>query len=38
MTDIGVPDPLEPEIEIVPAHEPVPSPLEVPEPTEPVPA
>ena len=32
MTDIGIPDPLEPEIEIVPAVDPVPGPVEVPEP------
>jgi hypothetical protein len=32
VTEIGVPDPLEPEIEIVPAVDPVPGPLEVPEP------
>ena len=31
MTEIGVPDPLEPEIEIVPAVDPVPGPVEVPE-------
>jgi hypothetical protein len=45
VTEIGVPDPVEPEIEIVPAVDPVPGPLEVPEPApapvrepEPVPA
>ena len=32
MTDIGVPDPLEPEIEVTPAVEPIPGPVEVPEP------
>ena len=32
MTDIGVPDPLEPEIDVIPAIEPVPGPVEVPEP------
>ena len=33
MTEIGVPDPLEPEIDVIPAVDPVPGPLEVPEPT-----
>jgi len=32
VTEIGVPDPLEPEIEIVPAVDPVPGPAELPEP------
>ncbi len=32
MTDIGVPDPLEPEIDVTPAVEPVPGPVELPEP------
>jgi hypothetical protein len=32
VTDIGVPDPLEPEIDVIPAIEPVPGPVEVPEP------
>ena len=32
VTDIGVPDPLEPEIEIVPRVEPLPGPIEVPTP------
>jgi hypothetical protein len=32
VTEIGIPDPLEPEIEIVPAVDPVPGPVEVPEP------
>lgn len=32
MTEIGVPDPLEPEIDVIPAVDPVPGPLEVPEP------
>lgn len=34
MTDIGLPDPLEPEIDVIPAVEPVPGPVEVPDPTE----
>jgi len=34
VTDIGVPDPLEPEIDVIPAVEPVPGPVEVPEPLE----
>lgn len=34
MTDIGVPDPLEPEIDVIPAIEPVPGPVEVPEPAQ----
>jgi hypothetical protein len=43
MTEIGVPDPLEPEIEVIPLHEPVPNPYELPLPQpaperEPVPA
>jgi hypothetical protein len=44
MTEIGIPDPVEPAIEIVPASDPVPGPLEVPlpqpvrTPGEPVPA
>jgi hypothetical protein len=37
VTEIGIPDPLEPEIEIIPAVDPVPGPVEVPEPA-PVPA
>lgn len=32
MTEIGVPDPLEPEIDVIPAVDPVPGPLQVPEP------
>jgi hypothetical protein len=32
MTDIGVPDPLEPEIDVIPAGDPVPTPIELPEP------
>jgi hypothetical protein len=32
VTDIGVPDPLEPEIDVIPAIEPVPGPVEVPAP------
>jgi hypothetical protein len=32
VTDIGVPDPLEPEIDVIPAIEPVPGPVEVPTP------
>ena len=32
MTDIGVPDPLEPEIDVIPAVDPVPGPVEVPAP------
>jgi hypothetical protein len=32
VTDIGVPDPLEPEIDVVPAGDPVPGPVEIPEP------
>lgn len=31
VTDIGVPDPLEPEIDVIPVIEPVPGPVEVPE-------
>jgi hypothetical protein len=43
VTEIGIPDPVEPEIEIIPAVDPVPGPVEVPEPApvperEPVPA
>lgn len=34
MTDIGVPDPLEPEIDVIPVIEPVPGPVEVPEPAQ----
>ena len=30
MTEIGIPDPLEPAIEVIPLVDPVPSPLEVP--------
>ena len=30
MTEIGVPDPLEPEIEVIPLVDPVPGPLELP--------
>jgi hypothetical protein len=32
VTEIGVPDPVEPEIEVIPAVEPVPGPFEVPGP------
>jgi hypothetical protein len=32
VTDIGVPDPLEPEIDVIPAIEPVPGPIAVPAP------
>ena len=32
VTDIGVPDPLEPEIDVIPALEPVPGPVVVPAP------
>ena len=32
VTEIGVPDPVEPEIEVIPAVEPVPGPIEVPAP------
>jgi hypothetical protein len=32
VTDIGTPDPLEPEIEVIPLFDPVPGPLEIPEP------
>ena len=32
MTDIGVPDPLEPEIDVIPAIEPVPGAVELPVP------
>ncbi|HSK16327.1 MAG TPA: hypothetical protein VK915_09160 [Gaiellaceae bacterium] len=32
MTDIGVPDPLEPEIDVIPAADPVPAPIEFPAP------
>jgi hypothetical protein len=45
MTEIGRPDPLEPEIDVIPAVEPVPQPFELPVPhvdparePEPVPA
>jgi hypothetical protein len=39
VTDIGVPDPLEPEIDVIPVIEPVPGPVEVPVPaTAPEPA
>jgi hypothetical protein len=31
VTEIGIPDPVEPEVEIVPAVDPVPGPVEVPE-------
>lgn len=34
MTDIGVLDPLEPEIDVIPAIEPVPGPVEVPDPVQ----
>jgi hypothetical protein len=37
VTDIGVPDPLEPEIDVIPAIEPVPGPVEVPAPSAPEP-
>jgi hypothetical protein len=32
VTDIGIPDPLEPEIDVIPAVEPVPELIELPEP------
>ena len=32
MTDIGAPDPLEPVIDVIPEHEPLPGPVELPEP------
>ena len=32
MTDIGVPDPLEPEIDVIPLVDPVPGPVKLPEP------
>jgi hypothetical protein len=32
VTEIGIPDPVEPEIEIIPAVDPVPGPVELPEP------
>jgi hypothetical protein len=32
VTDIGVPDPLEPEIDVIPAVDPVPGTVPVPEP------
>ena len=32
MTEIGTPDPLEPEIEVIPLYDPVPGPIELPEP------
>jgi hypothetical protein len=44
MTEIGLPDPLEPEIDVIPSVDPVPTPLELPAPAptrpehEPVPA
>lgn len=34
VTDIGVPDPVEPEIDVIPAVEPLPGPVEVPEPAQ----
>ncbi len=34
MTDIGVPDALEPEIDVIPMVEPLPGPVEVPEPAQ----
>jgi hypothetical protein len=34
VTDIGVPDPLEPEIDVIPAVDPVPGPVPIPEPTQ----
>jgi hypothetical protein len=34
VTDIGIPDPLEPEIDVIPLLEPVPGPVEVPEPAQ----
>ena len=37
MTDIGLPDPLEPEIDVIPANDPVPAPIELPVPAEPRP-
>ena len=33
MSDIGRPDPLEPEIDVIPSIDPVPAPLELPAPT-----
>ena len=33
MSDIGRPDPLEPEIDVIPSVDPVPAPLELPAPT-----
>jgi hypothetical protein len=33
VTEIGTPDPLEPEIEVIPLFDPVPGPIETPEPT-----
>jgi hypothetical protein len=35
VTDIGVPDPLKPEIDVIPALEPVPGTVEVPAPVAP---
>jgi hypothetical protein len=37
VTDIGVPDPLEPEIDVIPAIDPVPGAVEVPAATAPEP-
>ena len=37
MTDIGLPDPLEPEIDVIPSVDPVPAPLELPVPATPKP-
>ena len=37
MTDIGLPDPLEPEIDVIPSVDPVPAPLELPVPAVPKP-
>ena len=34
MTDIGIPDPLEPEIDVIPTFEPVPELVELPEPAQ----
>ena len=30
MTEIGIPDPLEPEIDVIPLFDPVPAPIELP--------
>ena len=34
MTDIGVPDPLEPELDVIPMVEPLPGPVDVPGPAQ----